>query len=125
MDLSKYVGREYEDYNCFDLAKEFYRDFYDLNIQHYFEGERVPPKHEIECLIKSSIGDFEKVQSPKFGDVIAIKLYGYTSHIGIYVGEGEFLHSIQGTGSCLDKISRYERMIDGYYRHREQGICLH
>lgn len=120
MDLKKYIGRDYETYNCFDLAKEFYADHYGLELKNYFEGE-VPSRKEIECLVISNKGDFEKVLAPKYGDLLVIRLYGYSSHIGIFVGEGKFLHSIKKTGSGIESVARYSRMIEGYYRHQERS----
>lgn len=121
MNLVRYVGRDYEKYNCFDLAKEFYAVEFNLSLKNYFEGEVVPNRKEIECLVKTSTGDFNKVDEPVFGDIIVINLYGYASHIGIYLGEGRFLHSVRKIGSCMDSITRYSKMIEGYYRHQERS----
>lgn len=121
MSLSKYIGKEYEKYNCLDLVKEFYADQYGIIIKDYFEGP-VPAKKDIECLIVSNKGEFEQVRSPRFGDIVVIKLYGYSSHIGVCIGEDKFLHSVRTAGSCLDTLSRYSRIIEGYYRHREHSL---
>ena len=117
-DLSKYVGRDYETYNCFDLAKDFYRQELGLELKNYFEGG-VPPRKEIECLVKTNKGDFTRVEDIKFGDIVVIRLYGYASHIGICLGDGFFLHSVRKVGSCIEPLARYSRMIEGYYRHQE------
>jgi len=118
-DLRKYIGRDYESYNCFDLVKEFYLDHFGVEIKNYFDGP-VPGRKDIECLIVSNKGDFEEAQIPQFGDIVVICLYGYASHIGVCVGKGKFLHSVRKAGSCLDNLHRYSRMIEGYYRHREK-----
>lgn len=116
--LSKYVGREYEKYNCLDLVKEFYMDNFEIEIKNYFEGE-VPSREKVQCLIVSNKGEFDKVSGdPKFGDVVIINLYGYVCHIGVCIGCGKFLHSVRGAGSCIDSLARYSRMIEGFYRHQ-------
>lgn len=120
MDFSKYIGRDYESYNCLDLAKEFYRDHFGLELKNYFEGDVVPSRKDIECLINTNKGELEKVIKPKFGDIIVINLYGYASHIGVYIGEEKFLHSVRKIGSCLDSLPRYSKMVEGFYRHRER-----
>jgi hypothetical protein len=117
--LFKYLGRDYETYNCFDLVKEFYKDHYNLDLINYFEGDKIPGRKEIESLIATNKGDFVKVGNPKFGDVVVINLYGYSCHIGVYLGRNRLLHSVRGAGSCIDSISRYSKIIDGFYRHRE------
>lgn len=121
MNLSKYVGRSYNVYNCFDLVKEFYADQYGLDLKNYFDGKIVPERKEVESLVITNLGFFVPVEKPKFGDIVVIRLFGYSSHIGVCVGEGKFLHSIRNTGSCMDSLGRYSKMIEGFYRHRERA----
>ncbi len=116
-DLKKYIGKGYEDYNCFDLVKEFYKDKFDLDLHHYFEGD-VPQRKDIESLIVTNKGDFVPVSTPEFGDIVVVKLYGIECHIGVCIGGGKFLHSARNIGSLMDRLERYNKMIAGYYRHR-------
>jgi hypothetical protein len=120
MDLSKYIGREYERYNCFDLAKEFYLDIYGLELKNYFEGP-VPSRKDIESLVITNKGDFIQVEKPEFGDLVIIKLFGYSSHMAIYIGEGKIIHSMKKVGSGMESLAKYSKMVDGFYRHRELG----
>lgn len=115
-NLSKYVGKNYSVYNCFDLVKEFYKDELGLELQNYFEGQ-VPERKEIEFLLKTNLGRFQKVEKPQFGDLVVIRLFGYASHIGVCIGDGKFLHSARNTGSCMDTLSRYSKMTEGFFRH--------
>ncbi len=117
--LRKYIGRSYEDYNCFDLVKDFYRDQFNLDLQHYFEGGQVPDRKDVASLIVTNKGDFIKVEGiPRFGDLVIIRLYGIECHIGVVIEGGKFLHSARGIGSMIDRLERYNKMIAGYYRHR-------
>ena len=72
-DLKKYIGREYEEYNCLDLVREFYKDQFNLEIKNYFEGG-VPDRNEIACLIKTNKGEFIPVDKKDicFGDIVVI-----------------------------------------------------
>ena len=118
MDLTKYIGRAYETYNCLDLVKEFYRDFFDLELKNYFEGS-VPDRREVFNLIVTNKGDFEEVKDkPRFGDIVVIKLYGIECHLGIVIHGKKFLHSAKHLGSNIDRLSRYENIIAGFYRHK-------
>lgn len=122
LPLLKYIGRPYEEYNCFDLVKEFYADFYKLDLKHYFEGTDVPDKNTIQSLIVTNKGDFVEVSDrPHFGDIVVIRLYGVECHIGVCVNSKEFLHSLKKTGSSLDRLERYHRVIAGFYRHKERA----
>lgn len=118
VDLSKYIGRSYESYNCLDLVKEFYRDFFNLEVKNYFEGQ-VPDRRQVSSLIVTNKGDFEEVaERPRFGDIVIIRLYGIECHLGVVIHGKKFLHSAKGLGSHIDRLSRYENIIAGFYRHK-------
>jgi hypothetical protein len=117
--LHKYIGRSYETCNCFDLVKEMYQDFFKLDLCHYFEDSQVPERKEVESLIVSNKGDFVKVDSPVFGDIVVIKFFGIECHIGFCLDTKRFVHSARGIGSNIEKLDRYAHLIAGYYRHRE------
>ena len=117
-NLKKYVGREYEGYNCFDLVKEFYEDQFEICLGQYWESNQpIPDRSTIESLIVSKKGNFKKVVKPEFGDIVVIKLYGLECHIGVMVNHVQFLHSARGAGSHLSRIDKYEKLIAGFYRH--------
>ena len=116
--ILKYIGRPYEDYNCFDLVKDFYQDFFSLDLRHYYEGLDVPDRDQIQSLVVSGIGDFDRSEIPQFGDLVVINLHGYACHIGVWLPENKLLHTIKGVGSCIEPVKKYARLLDGYYRHR-------
>lgn len=119
IELNKYIGRSYEEYNCFDLVKEFYMDFFGVEVKNYFEGP-VPDRREVFNLIKTNKGDFEEVKGkPQFGDIVVIRLYGLECHIGVVIHGAQFLHSVKGTGSNIDRLTRYTNIISGFYRMKE------
>ncbi len=117
-DLSKYIGRPYEACDCIALVKEFYKDFFNLDLKNYYEGP-APDRRETESLIKTNRGDFVEVTDPKFGDLVFIKFHGIESHIGVVIDQLRFLHSVNTIGSNIDRLTRYKKIITGYYRHRE------
>lgn len=114
-DIKKYIGIPYEKTNCFGLIKKFYKDQFGVELKDYFDG--VPPEgQDAQNLIVSSKGDFAQVQSPQFGDVVVIRLYGLESHVGVCLDDRQFLHSIKNTGSVIEPLKKYSRLIAGYYR---------
>lgn len=113
-NFSHLIGVKYEKLNCWSLCREFYKSVFDIELKHYFDT--VPEKrNEIKALISTHEKDFSKVRSPKFGDLLTIKMHGVESHIGVYVDNGMFLHTTKGTGSVIDRIAKWNRMIVGYY----------
>jgi len=118
INLAKYVGRDYDNYNCFTLVKEFYKDHYDIVLKDYFEGP-VPSEKEVENLIISNKGEFIPALVPAFGDIVTIKLWGIECHIGVCIDDKQFLHSVKYAGSGIAQLKKYKRLITGFYRHRE------
>jgi cell wall-associated NlpC family hydrolase len=114
-NLSHYIGRNYEQVNCWDLVREFYLKEFGIELRQYYGKDLTST--EQQSLILSNRGSFTKVADPQFGDLMLLKLYGIECHIGIFIGEGKFLHSIKTTGSVLDSLDRYKHLISGYYRH--------
>jgi len=114
---SKYIGKSYEEYNCWDLIQKLYQELYDLRV-HQCYGNKVPSKEERQDLIRTEKGQFIKTENPKPGDIMLIRILGIECHIGMYLGSKKFIHSMQGNGVVIDSISRYATRVNGYYRHR-------
>jgi cell wall-associated NlpC family hydrolase len=106
----------YEKMDCWKLAKQFYQQVFNIELKHYFEGP-VPDRNEVKNLIYTNAQDFSKVEGEySFGDILIISLYGIECHIAIYLGEGRMLHTMKGSGSIIDRVNRWSRMISGAYR---------
>ncbi len=118
LDLRKYIGKDYDTYNCLDLVREIYKDFFGLEIKNYFEGP-IPSTEEVQSLIVSNKGNFVAVTDKKFGDIVVIRLYGIECHLGVVVDQTHFIHSAKRVGSNIDRLGRYSKLITGYFRHRE------
>lgn len=118
VNFSHLIGIPYKQMNCFQLAQAFYRDVLGKDLKHYCD---VIPKErtDIQNLIFSNVGDFEKVESPQFGDIVIMKIYGLESHIGIFIDADRILHASENNGSILDRAFRWKTLISGYYRLRE------
>lgn len=110
---SNLVGKQYEELDCWHLAKAFYKSVFGIELKQYYE---VNPKdiQKQKDLILSSKGDFVEVSSPEEGDLLVIKIQGIPAHVGVYIGEGKVLHSIQKVGVCIEKLKKFN--IEGIYR---------
>lgn len=113
-DLAKYIGIEYSDMNCWDLTRLFYRDCFGLDLKHISSDPK--DRKATESLIFTNKGEFQKVETPSFGDIILIKIKGIESHIAIYIGNGQMLHTSESTGSVIDQTDRWSKTITGYFR---------
>lgn len=112
------IGTPYQDLDCWGIAREFYHLQFNMDLKRYYDN--APNDLKIaNKLIYSSIGDFEKVTIPKFGDIVLINLYGIEAHIGIYINEQQLLHTTRNSGCVLDRMERWKKMIVGFYRVKQ------
>ncbi len=120
--LLKYLGIPYEDFDCYELIKLFYEKEFGVEIidlQYQDPSERkLGQMTEISQLVETVKEDyFKKVTEPKFGDIILLRIWGMPAHVGIYIGKGRFLHTSKTTGSCVEKLSKWQNKILGYYEY--------
>ena len=66
---------------------------------------------------------FEKVEKPEINCIVEISsLSQRRGHMAVYIGEGYIIHSLIKTGVVIEKLSRYEHRIEGYYVVKNQFI---
>lgn len=112
-------GRTKEGADCYGLVrlvlvKVFgkaipeYADYLTLSIQDQKRiiDERIP------------VIDASPTESPAEGDLILFRLCGIPCHIGIYAGNGEFLHTLAPHDSCIERVDsmKWRTRIEGFYR---------
>lgn len=115
--LHNLIGIPYEDIDCWGLVKLYYDKILGVNLSvdvEYTVGDK-PDK--ISRLIEIEKSKFEKVDTPKKGDIIVLRLLGFAGHVGVYIGEGNFLHTNHGIGSVIEKVNKWCSRIEGYYRY--------
>lgn len=57
--------------------------------------------------------DFEKI---KRGDILIMTVMGMQQHCGIALGDDEFLHSLAGRNSTVERVQRWANHIDAVIR---------
>lgn len=114
VNFSNLIGVPYSEANCWRITQLFYKQVLGIELKNYFET--MPEDlSDRKNLVFTNVGDFQNTTTPKFGDLILLKIQGYESHIAIYLGSGKIFHTTEKNGSVIDKISRWEKMIVGYY----------
>ncbi len=126
MSTNDLIGIAHKDMDCWRLGEELYRR----------EGLTLPPFDEIGSAetqrislqvmnniseAEAGVGAFELLEQPEELCLIAIKNHPvYTAHIGFYLHNGLFIHSLSDAGVCISRVSepRWKRKIKGYYRLR-------
>lgn len=69
--------------------------------------------------------EFRRTKEPKFMDAVAISVhFPFVDHIGLYVGDGVFVHALKGHQVMVSKITdeMWKDRIRGFMRHRDPQI---
>jgi hypothetical protein len=112
------IGKSHDEYNCWEIVKEFYKVCFDCELKQYYEVAPKDKEHRGD-IIASNMGDIFKVDdSPRFGDIIIIKVMDIPCHIAVYLGRGRMLHSTASKGCVIEKVSRHDKVIEGFYRFK-------
>lgn len=119
--IKSLIGRPYEELNCWGLTVKFYSLVLKTELSGIYDGPEIGRSHT-ENLIYSNKGEFERVDVPQFGDIILIRLYGFESHIAVYLDNGLMLHTSKNTGSVIENTARWKNLIVGYYRIGKSNV---
>ncbi len=120
-DYSKLIGVPYSDKDCWGIVVDFYALVFGIRLQPYYS--QVPTDRKVtEGLVYSARKDFHQVYDPKFGDIVLMKMLGFESHIGVYLGKGKLLHTQEKTGCVIDSMVKWEKIVIGFYRPKNEII---
>lgn len=122
--LSSYIGTPYSKVDCWDVTKLFYREVLDINIG-FVEDYGTPGNDEtyrkkISNIVEIHKSKFVEVDTLCIGDIILFKILGIPAHVGIYIGEGKFIHSVRELGCAVESLKNWNRKVEGYFRWPEQ-----
>ncbi len=107
-------GRDKSGLDCWGLVKEAFRR----------QGCEVPDYHisaveaaDIAGTMKRQEDDWVRLNGPHVGCLVLLRLTPglWANHVGIYIGDGRFLHAYLPTGVCIDRLRRWQSRIVGYY----------
>lgn len=111
------IGLPYRSFDCWDVIKLFHRKVMKLDIEINIYDRHTIGKKGVSRLIEIEKRHFRQVSVPEVGDVIVFRIMGIASHVGVYVGDGSFLHTMEKTGCVIDKLAKWEKRIEGIFRH--------
>jgi len=102
----KSKGRKYSGLDCWGLAYLFYRDILGIEIPTYDKGygDSTNRKAVSETIVEN-INSWKEVFEPQTGDVLVFNILGLPTHVGVYIGNDDFIHSFMGCDSCVERLS--------------------
>ncbi|MDR1250149.1 MAG: C40 family peptidase [Treponema sp.] len=111
----KQHGRDKSGMDCLGLAIEVLkREGIKLDDVFYDDLEEATKKRLMESM-EASVPS-ARLESPEKNCVIEFNILGQPSHIGVYLGCGEFIHASEQFGVVIDKLYRWKHKVRGYYR---------
>lgn len=114
-----------EGFDCYGLVVWVYKHIYGIDIPSY-RHEEIEPMDSLS--IQKAIlraykeGKWELVDNPIEPSLLTIKNHPvYVNHVGVYVGDGKFIHSLKKVGVILSKVNDrfWSKRIVGVYRWKK------
>lgn len=111
-------GRDKTGMDCWGLARECFKR-QGIYVKDYsvsaMEESKISEKMEKEH------SQWKKLEEPVEGCLVLIRTEPklWANHVGIYIGNGRFIHAYMMAGVCVSTIKRWSSHIVGYYYPRE------
>jgi len=115
-------GRSYEGADCWGILFLYYRDVLGVAIPSYSVEMRDVEfhRHEISQLVAAEKGQhWIEVDAPARGDGVLMRVGSDESHVGVFIGNGQMLHSEGPHPSQIERMGdmRWRSRITGYFRY--------
>ncbi|WP_434712998.1 C40 family peptidase [Rhizobium sp. YTUHZ045] len=115
-------GRNYGGADCWGILFLYYRDVLGIQIPSYTAemAEVDFHRHEIAQLIAAEREQqWTEVSTPAKGDCVLMRVGRDESHVGVFIGNGQMLHSEGPDPSRIERVGdmRWRNRIVGYFRY--------
>lgn len=117
-------GQTFSGCDCYGLSLVYYKKILNKTLLSYSEQYSDSNCNiEIGAIIEENkLVEWYEVEEPQKHDLIVFRVNRYPMHIGVYIGDGQFLHTMKSIGSsCIEKIHSkvWNKRILKYFRHRD------
>lgn len=134
----RYLGAPYGDgdgeFRCWELLRAVYSDVLGVDLPSYSYDPY--DRESLARLIRSKLVSWREVSpgDARAGDAVLLWVAkpSIPSHVGLYLGSGEMLHTMEGfardgqapspIGAVIERVDagRWAKRVSGYYRHESQ-----
>lgn len=119
----KHLGRDFAGCDCFGLVQLFYNQEFNLKLPEYADYQESWHLLDAKLILKlyTKFG-FTRIKDSeyKFGDVLILNENNYPKHLGIVIGGGNFIHTLQNGTACHSYLNyQYFNKIHSAYRHKK------
>jgi cell wall-associated NlpC family hydrolase len=126
MEVNRFIGIPYIDKgrtfagcDCWGLVDLFYREQLSIQLPDYtavYAGAADVSGNEVLLMVGRSA--WKPVDEPAIGDLFLFRILGYACHVGIALGDGDFLHVLRGRNSTAEPLDSFtwRNAKEGAYR---------
>lgn len=112
--LHKIIGTPYEKADCWEVVKFFYKNAFNVDLSQYDQESENP--ESVARYINFNKKNLIETKDPRVGDIILFRMLGHNAHVGVYLDNRRFLHSVERIGCAIDLMHNWEKRIQGIYR---------
>jgi len=123
-----YIGIPYklhantmEECDCYGLVQLIYKNEYEIALPSYNnEYSQTSTRKELAETFASHEDDWIKHAYPVVGDLVYFQLNGHPKHVGVYLGNNLFIHTLREGGSVSVgdiTTTKWKNRVLGYYRY--------
>jgi len=122
----KHNGREHSGTDCWGLARLVYQEQFGIQLPNLIADYDGDSGKNISELVNIQKESWQLVNTPEIPDLCVFKILGQPIHIGIYIGNRNFLHINEGHTSIVESLdsSKWTKRLEGIYRYSSQRIQL-
>lgn len=118
--VAEYTGLPFEYYNCWQLVCLVYLKQFNKKIETYqTEYKDALDKENIKKIYQRELNVWQKITTPKLGDVIVLNIRNQPWHAGTMVAKNTMLHTEKNIESVIERTNGiiWKQKIIGYYRY--------
>jgi len=127
LDVSEYSsipfrekGRDINGVDCWGIVYLIYRDRLGVELPVYTDQyKNTEDEKELSALINNEKLSWVEVEEPEMFDVLVLRLKGRPMHVGLYIGNGRFIHCMENVGTTVEKMNSmaWKDRLLGIYRY--------
>jgi len=115
-------GRARDGADCWGLVRLVYKDQYGIELPSFTEVYEAKDKEQIAELFATQREGWEPTTEPKEGDVVAMRVFGEITHVGVIAAPGTFLHVRRGISAAIERLDTpmWKHRIEGFFKYSEK-----